>query len=52
VERLISQMRQQREQQQMGPEQFEGMSEDEIFQQLQQNPQMMSQMQQQPPGEG
>ena len=52
VERLISQMRQQREQQQMGPEQFEGMSEDEIFQQLQQNPQMMGQMQQQPPGEG
>ena len=45
VERLISQMRQAREQQQVGPEQFEGMSEDEIFQQLQQNPQMMQQMQ-------
>jgi hypothetical protein len=44
VERLINQMRQAREQQQVGPEQFQGMSEDEIFQQLQQNPQMMQQM--------
>ena len=52
VERLIKQMRDQKEQQQVGPEQFEGMSEDEIFQQLQSNPQMMQQMQQQPPGEG
>lgn len=43
VERLLRSMRDQK--QQAGPEQFEGMSEDEIFQQLQQNPQMMQQMQ-------
>ena len=42
VERLIKQMR---DQKQAGPEQFEGMSEDEIFQQLQANPQLMQQMQ-------
>lgn len=42
VERLIKQMR---DQKQAGPEQFEGMSEDEIFQQLQSNPQLMQQMQ-------
>ena len=45
VERLIKQMRDQKQQQGAGPEQFEGMSEDEIFQQLQNNPQLMQQMQ-------
>ena len=45
IERLIKQMRDQKQQQQAGPEQFEGMSEDEIFQQLQANPQLMEQMQ-------
>lgn len=43
VERLVRQMREQK--QQAGPEQFEGMSEDEIFKQLQANPQLMQQMQ-------
>ena len=42
-ERLISQMREAK-QQAPGPEQFEGMSEDEIFQQLQANPQLAQQM--------
>jgi len=45
VERLISKMREAQAQQQVSAEQFEGMSEDEIFQQLQANPQMMNQMQ-------
>lgn len=44
VERLVKQMRDQKQQQQAGPEQFEGMSEDEIFKQLQSNPQLMQQM--------
>jgi len=43
IERLISQMREAK-QQAPGPEQFEGMSEDEIFQQLQANPQLAQQM--------
>lgn len=55
VERLVSQMRDQKaqmqEQSQVGPEQFEGMSEDEIFQQLQANPALMQQMQGQGPQE-
>lgn len=44
IERLINQMREQKQQQQAGPEQFEGMSEDEIFEQLQANPELMKQM--------
>ena len=44
IERLINQMREQKQQQQAGPEQFEGMSEDEIFEQLQANPDLMKQM--------
>jgi hypothetical protein len=45
VERLIAKMREAKEAQQGSPQDFEGMSEDEIFQQLQQNPQMAQQMQ-------
>jgi len=44
VERLVRQMRDQKEQQGAGPEQFEGMSEDEIFNELQNNPQLMQNM--------
>tara|TARA_R110001592_G_scaffold71510_1_gene218604 strand:+ start:1751 stop:3547 length:1797 start_codon:yes stop_codon:yes gene_type:complete len=55
IERLVSQMREQKaqmqEQGQAGPEQFDGMSEDEIFEQLQQNPALMQQMQGQAPQE-
>ena len=43
IERLISQMREAK-QQAPGPEQFKGMSEDEIFKQLQANPQLAQQM--------
>ena len=44
IERLINQMREAKQKQQAGPEQFEGMSEDEIFKQLQSNPQLAQQM--------
>ena len=42
VERMIAEMREKN--QKMTPDDFKGMSEDEIFQQLQQNPNMMSKM--------
>ena len=44
IERLINQMRESKQNQQAGAEQFEGMSEDEIFKQLQANPQLAQQM--------
>tara|TARA_R110001592_G_scaffold27006_10_gene100592 strand:+ start:6143 stop:7939 length:1797 start_codon:yes stop_codon:yes gene_type:complete len=51
IERLVSQMRdkkkqqEEQQQQQADPAQFEGMSEDEIFNQLKENPGLMGQMQ-------
>ena len=44
IDRLINQMREQKQQQGAGPEQFEGMGEDEIFEQLQSKPELMQQM--------
>jgi len=44
IERLINEMREKKQQQQPDPSMFEGMSEDEIFQQLQANPQLAQQM--------
>jgi len=44
IERLINEMREKKQQQQPDPSMFEGMSEDEIFKQLQANPQLAQQM--------
>jgi hypothetical protein len=44
MERLIAKMREQKQQQQASPEDFKGMSEDEIFEQLKGNPDLMQQM--------
>ncbi len=40
IERLINKQTEKQNSQQMDPSMFEGMSEDEIFQQLQSNPQL------------
>ena len=45
IDRLIQKMKDVKQQENAGPEQFEGMSEDEIFKQLQSNPQLLQQMQ-------